>query len=82
MIIKLNRIPYICPVIEDHTGERNGHYMFTEKWIGFPINLILESEDDRFWLGVIETGYEGQKGWMRVELIKECFDVVDANEIL
>jgi len=77
MIIKLNRFPYMCPVYEDHTGQTGGHYIFTEKWIGFPINLTPESEDDRFWHGKIETFYDGKPGWMRVELVKECFDMVE-----
>jgi hypothetical protein len=49
--------------------------MFNEAWIGQTIHLLLEEEDDRFWRGKIATHYEGKEGWMRVELIKECFHV-------
>ena len=77
MKLKLNRVPYICPVMDDHLGSGSGHYMFNEAWIGQNINLLLEEEDDRFWRGKIATHYEGKEGWMRVELMKICFDVVE-----
>ena len=75
MKLKLNRVPYICPVMDDNLGSGGGYYMFNETWVGQTINLLLEEEDDRFWRGKIATHYEGKEGWMRVELIKECFHV-------
>ena len=77
MKIRLNRFPYMCPVHEDHDGVTNGHYIFTEKWIGHVIDLTVESEDDRFWTGKIITSSYGKPGWMRLELAKECFDVLE-----
>jgi len=77
MKLKLNRVPYICPVMDDHLGSGGGYYMFNETWIGQTIHLQLEGEDDRFWMGKIATHYEGKEGWMRVELIKECFNIVE-----
>jgi len=77
MKIKLNRVPYMCPVTNDHTGAGSGHYLFTEKWIGHIIDLQLEKEDDMFWRGKIITWHDGSEGWLQVELMKQCFDVVE-----
>ena len=75
MKIKLNRVPYLCPVMSDHTGAGAGHYIFNEKWAGVVIDLKVESEDDKFWRGKFTTKYENGEGWLEVELIKECFDI-------
>lgn len=77
MKIRLNRVPYICPVIQDSLGSGSGHYMFDGRWLGATIHLQKESEDDRFWRGKIATHYEGKDAWLQVELIKECFDVLE-----
>ena len=77
MKIKLNRIPYMCPVMQDHLGQGSGHYIFSNAWAGATIDFQKEEEDDRFWRGKIATYYEGKDGWLQVELIKECFDVLE-----
>jgi len=78
MKIKLNRVPYICPVMNDHLNSGSGQYMFNHSWLGHNIDFQKEDEDDRFWRGKIATYYEGKEGgWLQVELIKECFDVVE-----
>lgn len=77
MKIKLNRIPYMCPVMQDHLGQGSGHYIFDNRWLGYVIDFQKESEDDRFWRGKVFTFYEGKEGWMQVELIKECFEVFE-----
>ena len=77
MKIKLNRIPYMCPVMQDHLGSGAGHYMFGYNWAGVPIDFQKESEDDRFWRGKITTYHEGKDGWLQVELMKECFHVLE-----
>jgi hypothetical protein len=75
MKIKLNKSWYICPVIEDHTGERGGRYPLRQP---FQTDLHVESETDQFWTGKFPTYYEGKPGgWLRVELLKECFDVLE-----
>lgn len=76
MKIRLNRLPYMCPVLQDSNGAGSGHYIFGKEWAGVTIHLQKESEDDRFWRGKIATHYEGKDAWMQVELIKECFDVL------
>ena len=77
MKIRLNRVPYICPVLDDHLGAGAGHYQFGNSWLNVPIDFLKEKEDDRFWTGKVLTRYEGQEGWLRVELYKECFDVLE-----
>lgn len=77
MKIKLNRIPYMCPVIQDHLGSGSGHYLFGYTWSGISIDFQKEEEDDRFWRGKIATNHEGKDGWLQVELIKECFHVLE-----
>jgi hypothetical protein len=77
MIIRLNRAPYICPVINDHLDSGAGHYQFGTSWLNVPVRFHKEKEDDRFWTGKIMTRYENTDGWLQVELYKECFDVVE-----
>ena len=78
MKIWLNRVPYMCRVIEDHRGEKDGYYVFGPDWSISPTEFEKEWETDQFWIGKIHTFYDGQAGgWMRVELAKECFDVVE-----
>ena len=77
--LTLNRAPYWGVVLEDHTGEKyvNIHFPFTEKWFGKEFVLDVVEEDDMFWRGKMETVYEGGPGWLLLELVKECFDVVE-----
>jgi hypothetical protein len=77
MIIRLNRAPYICPVINDHLDSGAGHYQFGTSWLNVPVRFHKEKEDDRFWTGKIITRYENTDGWLQVELYKECFDIVE-----
>jgi len=78
MKIMLNRVPYMCPVLEDHTGSKGGQYIFTEKWVGEHIDLDLEKDDGVFWVGKIQTYYEGKPGgWLRLEIMKDCFDILE-----
>lgn len=67
----------MCPVMQDHLGQGSGHYIFNGAWAGATIDFQKEEEDDRFWRGKIATYYEGKDGWLQVELIKECFDVLE-----
>ena len=77
MKIKLNRFPYICPVLEDHTGEKNGQYIFNEAWYGYEFDVeVIEDNNDR-WILKIPTYYEQNPGWLKCEIIKECFDIVE-----
>ena len=67
----------MCPVMQDHLGSGAGQYIFSYAWAGATIDFQKEEEDDRFWRGKISTYYEGKDGWLQVELIKECFDVLE-----
>jgi hypothetical protein len=77
MKIRLNRAPYICPVLNDHLGSGAGHYQFGTSWLNVPVDFQKEKEDDMFWTGKIITRYENTDGWLQVELYKECFDIVE-----
>jgi hypothetical protein len=47
---------------------------------GLRANIIAmqnAEEDDRFWRGKIITWHDGSEGWLQVELMKQCFDVVE-----
>lgn len=77
MKIQLNRAPYMCPVIDDHTGAGSAHYIFHEGWTHIVINFQKESEDDMSWKGKVITTYEGAEGWLQVELLKECFNIIE-----
>lgn len=81
MRILLNRAPYMCPVLEDHRGVKNGHYIFNENWIGNVIHFEKEQETETMYIGKIRTKYENEYGWMRVEILKECFDPAPRFEV-
>ena len=80
MKIRLNRAPYLCPVIEDHTGEKDGHYLFDGSWLGQIKDVELISDDDETFMTVrIPTVYEGGGGWLLCQVVKECFDVIEED---
>lgn len=82
MKIKLNRFPYMCPLLEDDSGFKDGHYIFGEEWLGVEIYVeVLEESEDR-WIVEIPTSYcdeygEPVHGWLKCEILKECFDKLD-----
>lgn len=77
MKVVLKRIPYLCPVLEDHTGLTNGHYIFNEKWYDVIIDLEILEENETFWIAKIATKYEGMDGWLKCELMKELFSIIE-----
>lgn len=83
MKIMLNRYPYFCPVIEDHTGQKDGRYIFDESWAGSVAGVLdvelISDDDERFMTIRIPTNYQGEKGWLLCQVVKECFDVIEEN---
>ena len=78
MKIRLSRAPYFCPVIEDHVGEKGGHYLFDASWLGDIKDVELISDDDETFMTVrIPTVYEGGDEWLLCQVVKECFDVIE-----
>ena len=80
MKIRLKRAPYLCPVIEDHTGEKDGHYLFDESWLGRVHDVELVEDDSTFMNVRIPTIYEGGEGWILCQVMKECFDIVEESK--
>ena len=80
MKIRLNRVPYLCPVIEDNTGEKDGHYLFDESWLGRVHDVELVEDDSTFMNVRIPTIYEGGEGWILCQVMKECFDIVEESK--
>ena len=78
MKIRLTHCPYWAPVIEDHTGEKGGHYHFDESWLGQIHEIECLKEDNMFLTIKLPTFYEGKSGgWLIVEVVKDCFEVVE-----
>jgi len=77
MKIRLNRAPYLCPIIEDHTGEKDGYYIFDMSWLGQIKEVEHISDDGAFMTVKIPTVYEGGDGWLLFQVVKECFDIID-----
>jgi hypothetical protein len=78
MKIRLNRAPYICPVIEDNLGEKDGHYLFREDWLGQVHDVELISNDNDMFMTVKIPTWVGQdRGWLLCQVVKECFDVIE-----
>ena len=80
MKIRLNRSPYLCPVIEDHAGEKDGYYLFDASWLGRIHDVELVEDDSTFMNVRIPTIYEGGEGWILCQVMKECFDIVEESK--
>lgn len=78
MKVRLNRAPYYCgSVIEVHTGEKDGSFLFDQSWLGAIMEVELLKEDEQTLTIKIPTYYEGVSGgWIICQVIRECFDIV------
>jgi len=78
MKIQVNRIPYFCPIIEDHMGEKGGRLTFAERAVGQVYNVEVLEDNDYMWIVKIPTRYEGKLGgWLKIEILKECFHLIE-----